>query len=219
MSSFHEQRIRIALADDQPVLREGLRQLLSLQPDFKVVAEAEDGDKVIEMLREHEPDILLLDLKMPRLDGLSTLISIRTHKCRTKIIALTTSEDEGEHVQAMKYGAAGIVLMEKGMESLNEGIRKVHEGGVWLHKKALAAVMRQFGSPSKTPLGEHGRQPLTNRECQIVALVARGLKTKQLVDTLSVTPGTLKNHLHHIFKKLGVSGRLELARYAIEHNI
>ena len=214
-----EQTIHIALADDHPIFRDGLRKLLSLQSDFEVVAEAEDGDEVIEMLREHEPDILLLDLKMPRLDGLSTLISIQTHKCRTKIIALTTSEDEGEHVQAMRYGAAGIVLKEKGMELLNEGIRKVHEGEIWLDQKTLTAVMWQFASPSEAPLGEHGSQPLTNRQRQIVALVARGLKSKQIAHTLSVTPGTLKNHLHHIFEKLTVSSRLELTRYAIEHNI
>ena len=122
--------IRIAVADDHPIFRDGLRQLLSLECDFEVVAEARDGTEVVEILADVEPDVLLLDLHMPQRDGIATLSGIDHHRLKTKVIVLTASEDPDQHVRALKQGASGIVLKQSATELLAESIRKVHQGGV-----------------------------------------------------------------------------------------
>jgi DNA-binding NarL/FixJ family response regulator len=213
------EKIRIAIADDHTIFRDGLRRLLTLEEDFEIVAEAQDGTEVMDILRDKEPDILLLDLKMPGLDGLSLLQRIQTQKIKTKIIVLTASDDEGEYVQAMRYGTSGIVLKQTATELLLKSIRKVYEGEIWLDSKTTAAVMRQFASPSDPGPRERDKPRLSNREREIVALVAQGFKNKEIAERMFISEQTVKNHLHNIFDKLGVSDRLELALYAIHRNI
>jgi len=214
--------IRIVIADDHPIFRDGLRKLLSLEEDFKVVAEARDGKEVLEVLEEHQPDILLLDLKMPGLDGLTALQKLQNSRSKTKVIVLTASEDKNQFVQAMKFGTCGIVLKQTATELLIKSIRKVHAGEIWLDSHTTAAVMRQFSSPMETtPLGgrDRDRSPLSQREREIVVLVAQGFKNKEMAEKMFISEQTVKNHLHNIFDKLGVSDRLELALYAIHKNI
>jgi DNA-binding NarL/FixJ family response regulator len=211
--------IKIALADDHTIFRDGLRRLLALETDFKIVAEAKDGTEVMPILEEHEPDILLLDLRMPGADGLTLLQRIQTNKLKTKIIVLTASEDEGEYIQAMKYGTSGIVLKQTATELLIKSIRKVYHGEIWLDSRTTAAVMRQFASPSDPGPREREKPALSNREREIVACVAQGFKNKEIAEKMFISEQTVKNHLHNIFDKLGVSDRLELALYAIHRNI
>ncbi len=211
--------IKIALADDHTIFRDGLRRLLALESDFKIVAEAKDGTEVTPILEEYEPDILLLDLRMPGADGLTLLQCIQTNKLKTKIIVLTASEDEGEYAQAIKYGASGIVLKKTATELLIKSIRKVYEGEIWLDSQTTAAVMRQFASPSNPGTREREKPGISNREREIVACIAQGFKNKEIAEKLFISEQTVKNHLHNIFDKLGVSDRLELALYAIHRNI
>src|SRR6267378_8529305 len=163
--------IRIVIADDHPIFRDGLRKLLMLEEDFRVVAEARDGKEVLEVLDEHQPDILLLDLKMPGLDGLTALQKLQNSRHKTKVIVLTASEDKNQFVQAMKFGTCGIVLKQTATDLLIKSIRKVHSGEIWLDSHTTAAVMRQFsthldgGTTSGEPGGkERGRSPLSTRE-------------------------------------------------------
>ena len=214
--------IRIVIADDHPIFRDGLRKLLMLEEDFRVVAEARDGKEVLEVLDEHQPDILLLDLKMPGLDGLTALQKLQNSRTKTKVIVLTASEDKNQFVQAMKFGTCGIVLKQTATELLIKSIRKVHAGEIWLDSHTTAAVMRQFSSPMEsTPLGgrDRDRSPLSQREREIVVLVAQGFKNKEMAEKMFISEQTVKNHLHNIFDKLGVSDRLELALYAIHHRL
>lgn len=211
--------IRIAIADDHTIFRDGLRRLLTLEDDFEVVSEAKDGSEVIDMIREHDPDVLLLDLKMPGLDGLTVLQRVQNQKLKTKIIILTASEDEGEYVQAMKYGTSGIVLKQTATDLLIKSIRKVVEGEIWLDAKTTAAVMRQFASPTQPSPRERDQPRLSNREREIVAFVAQGFKNREIAERMFISEQTVKNHLHNIFDKLGVSDRLELALYAIHRDI
>ncbi len=213
------EKIKIALADGHTIFRDGLRKLLSLEPDFEVIAEAKNGTEVLDLVRDHEPDVLLLDLKMPGLDGLSALQRIQGQKLKTKIIVLTASDDEGEYVQAMKFGTSGIVLKQTATELLIKSIRKVHGGEIWLDARTTAAVMRQFASPGDLGPRERDKPRLSNREREIVALVAQGFKNKEIAERMFISEQTVKNHLHNIFDKLGVSDRLELALYAIHRNI
>jgi DNA-binding NarL/FixJ family response regulator len=222
----HEEKfIRIVIADDHPIVRDGLKKLLTLEDDIKVVGEASDGRQVLELIQEQEPDVLLLDLRMPNLDGLSVLQSLQQTGRKTRVIVLTASEDKNEFVQAMKLGCSGIVLKQTATELIVKSIRKVHAGEIWLDSHTTAAVMRQFASPSDMMGGgavngkARERSPLSTREREIVQLVAQGYKNKEMAEKMFISEQTVKNHLHNIFDKLGVSDRLELALYAIHKGL
>jgi DNA-binding NarL/FixJ family response regulator len=225
--SLPKSKIRIVVADDHPIFRDGLCKLLALEEDFEVVAQASDGRMVLDVLQQHEPDVLLLDLKMPGLDGLATLQRLQASKNRTRVIVLTASDDKNEFVQAMKLGTSGIVLKQTATELLIKSIRKVHAGEIWLDSHTTAAVIRQFVAAEEPPVQvpsapvgrERERSPLSQREREIVALVAQGFKNKEMAEKMFISEQTVKNHLHNIFDKLGVSDRLELALYAIHNNL
>ncbi len=215
--------IRVVIADDHPIVRDGLKKLLALEDDLEVVGEAGDGREVLERVQELEPDVLLLDLRMPNLDGLSALQALQQSNRSTRVIVLTASEDKNEFVQAMKLGCSGIVLKQTAPDLIVKSIRKVHAGEIWLDSHTTAAVMRQFSSPldlaaaGQTKTRE--RSPLSQREREIVALVAQGYKNKEMAEKMFISEQTVKNHLHNIFDKLGVSDRLELALYAIHKGL
>jgi DNA-binding NarL/FixJ family response regulator len=217
------QTIRVALADDHPIVRDGLRKLLSLEDDIEVVGEASDGREVVQMVHDTRPDILILDLRMPYMDGLTTLQALQHGERKVKVIILTASEDKNEFVQAMKLGCSGIVLKQTAPELIVKSIRKVNGGEIWLDSHTTAAVMRQFASPSDVASGSPSkgreRSPLSQREREIVGLVAQGYKNREMAEKMFISEQTVKNHLHNIFDKLGVSDRLELALYAIHKGL
>jgi DNA-binding NarL/FixJ family response regulator len=216
--------IRVLLADDHPIVRDGLRKLLSLEPDIDIVGEASDGREVISVVQATNPDVVILDLRMPNMDGLATLEVLRQMQPRPKIIVLTASEDKNEFVQAMKLGCSGIVLKQTAPDLIVKSIRKVYSGEIWLDSHTTAAVMRQFAAPVEV-MGSHpatrarGRSPLSQREREIVSLVAQGFKNREMAEKMFISEQTVKNHLHNIFDKLGVSDRLELALYAIHKGL
>jgi DNA-binding NarL/FixJ family response regulator len=211
------------VADDHPIFRDGLCKLLALEDDLEVVAEASDGRQVLDVLQKYEPDILLLDLKMPDLDGLATLQCLKDAKNKTRVIVLTASEEKDEFVRAMKLGTSGVVRKQTATESLINSIRKVHAGEIWLDSQTTAAVIRHLvaneTAPAAVPPRERERSQLSPREREIVGLVARGFKNKDMAEKLFISEQTVKNHLHNIFEKLGVSDRLELALYALQNNL
>ncbi len=225
-----KRKIRIVLADDHPIVRDGLKKMLKLEADIEVVGEATDGREALEQVQMHEPDVLLLDLRMPNLDGLSALQTLQHINRKTRVIILTASEDKNEFVQAMKLGCSGIVLKQTAPELIVKSIRKVNDGEIWLDSHTTAAVMRQFAthtgeSHSSSSQNSSGgaksreRSPLSAREREIVSLVAQGYKNKEMAEKMFISEQTVKNHLHNIFDKLGVSDRLELALYAIHKGL
>ena len=214
--------IRVVLADDHPIVRDGLRKLLSLEEDIEVVGEAADGREVLQVVQDVEPDVVILDLRMPNLDGLSALQAMQQSNRKARVIVLTASEDKNEFVQAMKLGCSGIVLKQTAPELIVKSIRKVHAGEIWLDSHTTAAVMRQFAQPGEMmggPGKNRERSPLSQREREIVGLVAQGYKNKEMAEKMFISEQTVKNHLHNIFDKLGVSDRLELALYAIHKGL
>jgi len=215
--------IRVVLADDHPIVRDGLRKLLSLEDDIEVVGEASDGREVVSVVQETRPDVIILDLRMPHMDGLAALQALQQHDKKCKVIVLTASEDKNEFVQAMKLGCAGIVLKQTAPELIVKSIRKVYGGEIWLDSHTTAAVMRQFAAPGDpingaAPKGRE-RSPLSQREREIVGLVAQGYKNREMAEKMFISEQTVKNHLHNIFDKLGVSDRLDLALYAIHKGL
>ena len=216
--------IRIVIADDHPIFREGLKSLLGTQPDFELLAEVGNGDDVLDTIEKLQPDILLLDLRMPGTHGLMILERLQAARITaTRVIVLTASEDKNEFVQAMKLGTSGIVLKQSPTDLLLKSIRKVHAGEIWLDSNTTAAVIRQFATAGEEPVEDgnrvRGRSPLSQREREIVSLVAQGFKNKEMAEKMFISEQTVKNHLHNIFDKLGVSDRLELALYAIHKKL
>jgi DNA-binding NarL/FixJ family response regulator len=216
--------IRVVLADDHPIVRDGLRKLLSLENDIEVVGEAADGHEAVKVVQETHPDVVVLDLRMPNLDGIGALQTLSTLESKPKVIVLTASEDKNEFVQAMKLGCSGIVLKQTAPELIVKSIRKVSAGEIWLDSHTTAAVMRQFAQPteimgSSHPARGRERSPLSQREREIVTLVAQGYKNREMAEKMFISEQTVKNHLHNIFDKLGVSDRLELALYAIHKGL
>ena len=216
--------VRILIADDHPIVRDGLKKLLLLEDDFEVIGEAGNGREVLDKVQELDPDVLLLDLRMPDMDGLSALQALQQINKRTRVIVLTASEDKNEFVQAMKLGCSGIVLKQTAPDLIVKSIRKVNAGEIWLDSHTTAAVMMQFQTGAESHgsgAGGKGRErsPLSTREREIVGLVAQGYKNKEMAEKLFISEQTVKNHLHNIFDKLGVSDRLELALYAIHKGL
>jgi two-component system, NarL family, nitrate/nitrite response regulator NarL len=218
-----KRRIRVVIADDHPITRESIKRLFAREDDLQVVGEAGDGREVLACLEELEPDVLLLDLAMPNVDGMSVLRSLHATNCPTKVILFTASEDKTAFVQAMRLGCFGIVQKQAELHLLVKSIRKVYAGEIWLDFATTGAVMRQFSvSLQDTAAGKTKalhRSVLSPREEEIVALVALGYRNKELASKLSISEQTVKNHLHNIFDKLRISDRLELALYAIHNGI
>jgi DNA-binding NarL/FixJ family response regulator len=210
-------KIRILIADDHPIFRDGLRKLLSLEEDFQVIGEAEDGKEAVEMVHKLNPDILLLDLKMPNMSGIGALEALGDKQKATKVIVLTASEDEAAVVQAMRMGTAGIVLKQTATDLLIKSIRKVNDGEIWLDSRMTTAVMKEFAAPA--PPREPVKTVLSTREREVVALVCQGFRNKEIAEKMFISEQTVKNHLHNIFDKLGVSDRLELALFAIHKKL
>jgi two-component system nitrate/nitrite response regulator NarL len=214
----NKQAIRVLIADDHTIFREGLRKLLDAENDVTIVGEASSGSEAVQLLAKLKPDILLLDLRMPDRDGLSVLEEVNFEASSTRVIVLTATEDDREVVRAMRLGARGVVLKQSASDLLLKSIRKVHAGEIWLDKKMTAEVMRAFSQSAEA--GARREKPLlSDREKEIVQLVAQGFRNREIGEKLFISEQTVKNHLHNIFDKLGVSDRLELALYAIHHRL
>ncbi len=221
-------KIRIAIADDHPIFRDGLCRLLSLERDFEVVGQVEDGLHVSEVLQQCDPDILLLDLNMPGLSGLAALQRLQAVSSRTRVILLTASDNQHEFVQALKLGSCGIVQKQTATELLIDSIRRVNAGEIWLDSDTTASVIRRFVAneeahppqmPSPADPRERERALLSPREAEIVSLVAQGFKNKEMAEKMLISEQTVKNHLHNIFDKLHVSDRLELALHFVARRL
>jgi DNA-binding NarL/FixJ family response regulator len=226
------QPIRVLIADGQPIVLEGLRCVLGQYSHIQVVGEAADGVEIIEKAIHLEPDIVLLDFKLPRVDGLAVLRNIRERVVRTKVIMFASADSKDEFVEAMKLGCSGILLKENSTSLIEKSIQRVQAGEIWLDSNTTAAVIRHFASPKDFPAahtssGNSGgsskssreRAQLSQREREIIILIAQGYKNKEIAEKMFITEQTVKNHLHNVFDKLGVSDRLELALYAIHNSL
>jgi DNA-binding NarL/FixJ family response regulator len=215
-----EQSVRILIADDHTIFRDGLRRLLESEPQLEVAGEAADGAETVTQTRELKPDILLLDLAMPRMPGMDVLRELSTdgNGVRTKIIVLTAAVERLEIVQALQFGARGVVMKEAATQLLMKAIRTVMLGQYWIGREAVGDIvefMRTNPSGEK-PARNYG---LTKREMDILTTIAAGLSNKEIAKKFSLSEDTVKHHLTNIFDKLGVASRLELALFAINNRL
>ena len=221
--------IRVLIADGHPIVRDGLRHVLEQASTVEVIGEAENGAEVVEMTVALDPDVLLMELKLPKVDGLTVLRSLQTRSLRTRIIVFTSSESKDELVEVMKLGCSGVLLKTASTSLIEKSIQKVHGGEIWLDSNTTAAVIRQFALPVHSePFQMNGstgekmpreRAQLSQREREIIVLIAQGYKNKEIAEKMFITEQTVKNHLHNVFDKVGVSDRLELALYAIHNSL
>ena len=215
------QSIRIVVADDHPVVRFGVKNMLMNEPGFEVVGEAEDGDVAITQTLELEPDILLLDLAMPRLPGLDTMKAIMNKSPRVKIVLLTGKISTQEVIEALQIGARGIVLKESVAADLAESLRAVLSGDYWIGGERVANLLKALHElmqkAEKVP--ERKTYGLTPRELDVVKCIVEGCSNKDIARQFTISEETVKRHLSNIFDKSGVSTRLELALFAIAHKL
>jgi two-component system, NarL family, nitrate/nitrite response regulator NarL len=210
--------IRVLVADDHTIFRDGLRKLLNSDDNIAIVGEAKNGTECIELLNKLQPDVLLLDLRMPDKDGLAVLEEVNFHNLPTRVVVLTAAEDDRDVVRAMRLGARGVVLKQSATDLLVQSIHRVHAGEIWLDNRMTAEVMKAFSHSSES--GQRREKTLlTDREREIVQHVAQGFRNKEIGQKLFISEQTVKNHLHNIFDKLGLSDRLELALYAVHHRL
>ena len=214
-------KIRVAIADDHPIFRDGLCRLMALEDDLDVVAQVGDGCQVLDVINRYQPDVLLLDLHMPKQGGLETLKQLQAAHSQTRVILLTASDNKNDLVEALNLGSCGIVLKQTATEKLIDGIRQVHAGEFSLDSRSTAALFNGSTSPGPPPPAgfpepwKKERPLLSRRQRETVALVSQGFKNADIAGKLQISEQTVKNHLHNIFEKLGVTDRLELALYAI----
>jgi DNA-binding NarL/FixJ family response regulator len=205
-------RIRLVLADDHPLLLDGLEALLRGAGDCEVVARCRDGEEALQAVRRHKPDVLVLDLRMPHLNGLEVLRRMRGEGLATRVVVLTAAVNDEEVVEAVGLGVDGVVLKEMAPEMLVKCVRKVHEGGTWLEHASAGRALDRMARREEAR--RELSSALTSRELDVVRLVASGLRNRDIADRLGIGEGTVKIHLHHAYEKLGVDSRLELAMFA-----
>jgi two-component system, NarL family, nitrate/nitrite response regulator NarL len=220
MSDPH-QSVRILVADDHPIFRDGLRKLLEAEKDFKVIGEAADGGEAIEMAQQLKPDVLLLDLAMPRVPGLEALRQLGSSVEAIKVILLTAAIEREQIVDALHHGVRGVVLKESATELLLKSIRCVMDGQYWVGRESVSDLVRIIRDLTAIP--EQGTRKrsynLTPRELDIISAIVDGYTNKDIAEKFSIAEQTVKHHLGNIFDKLGVSNRLELALFAVNHHL
>lgn len=217
MPSLGSEPIRILLVDDHAVVRAGLRMVLESQPGLSVVGEAADRATALAIASSARPDIILLDLDLGGECSLDFLPELLATANGARVIALTGVRDQTVHHRSVQLGVAGLVLKENVADVLRKAIEKVHAGEMWLERSLMASViteLRSAATPSPPDPVASKITTLTEREREVIALIAVGLRNKQIGDRLCVSEVTVRHHLTSIFRKLGVSDRLELAIYA-----
>jgi two-component system, NarL family, response regulator LiaR len=200
--------IRVLITDDHSVVRQGLRMFLSLDPDIQVVGEAQDGQVALAMARELKPDVVLMDLLMPVMDGLESTRAIRTELPEVEVIALTSVLEGASVTGAVRAGAIGYLLKDTDAEELHRAIRGAAEGRVQLAPEAAARLIREVRAPENP-------EALTDREAEVLGLLARGKANKQIASELFVEEKTVKAHVSSILMKLGVHSRTQAALHAV----
>jgi two-component system, NarL family, response regulator LiaR len=199
---------RVLITDDHGVVRQGLRMFLSLDPDIQVVGEAQDGREALAMARELKPDVVLMDLLMPVMDGLESTKAIRTELPEVEVIALTSVLEDASVTGAVRAGAIGYLLKDTDSEELSRAIKAAAEGRVHLAPEAAARLMREVRAPESP-------EALTGREAEVLRLLARGKANKQIASSLYVSEKTVKAHVSSILMKLGVQSRTQAALHAV----
>ncbi|HEU4412222.1 MAG TPA: response regulator transcription factor [Polyangiaceae bacterium] len=207
--------IRIALADDQTLVRQGIRSLLGLVPDFELVAEASDGEEAVRAVEATRPDVLLLDVRMPRGDGLFVARTLSARGALPPTLVLTTFDDDEAEREALRAGVRGFLLKDVSLERLVAAVRSVAAGGTAFEPGLTERARRDLAGAAPAAVEGGSAEPITAREREVLRLLAAGYSNREIAKTLCVAEGTVKNHVSHILDKLGVRDRTRAVLTAV----
>jgi NarL family two-component system response regulator LiaR len=210
------EKIRILIADDHAIVREGVSSLVSIRDDMEIVAEAEDGAQAAQLARELQPDVILLDLVMPRMDGIVAINAIKRENPDARILVLTSFAEEEKVFAAIKAGALGYLLKDSSPLALIQAIRDVHRGDSSLHPTIARKLIREINQPLDLPPTQN---PLTEREVEVLKLVAQGLTNQEIAKRLFISARTVGAHVGHILDKLHLANRIQAALYALREGL
>lgn len=214
------ERIRIVIADDHDLYRRGMQAVIGLEPDLEIVAEAGSGGEAVEKVFEFEPDVVLLDVRMPGNSGIEACTAIKEKAPRTKILILTASDDEADLFSAIKAGASGYLLKDLPTEEIADSVRLVHSGQSVIPPHMAGQLIAEFSRLSNEPPKDAQVGPrLTDRELEVLSLVAKGKANKEIATLLFISENTVKNHVRNILEKLQLHSRVEAALYALRRNL
>ena len=204
--------IRLLIADDQRLMREGLRTLLELEPGFTIVAEAADGQAALDSYAVHEPDVVLMDIRMPVLDGVEATRRMRARWPEARIIILTTFDDDANVFEGLRTGAAGYLLKDLSGQELASAVRTVHGGGALIEPSVASRVLAEFARLARPSRAVDAglAEPLSQRETEILKLLADGLSNREIGGRLSLSEGTVKNYVTSLLQKIGARDRTRL---------
>lgn len=217
--------IRVLLVDDQRLMRDGMKTLLSLEPDLQVVGEAGNGAEGVQQALLLRPDVVLMDIRMPGMNGVEATREIRRALPETRVLVLTTFDDDNLVMEALLEGAAGYLTKDLPAEEIGEAVRRVQTGGVVMPPpiaaKVVAELARRTASQASPPGPEDGRalEQLTERERDVLRLLGQGYSNKEIGEALYITEGTAKNHVSSVIDKLGLRDRTQAALWAVRHGI
>ncbi|MGH9150250.1 MAG: response regulator [Acidimicrobiales bacterium] len=213
--------IRVLIADDQPLFRRGLNVVLQTEDLIEVVAEAEDGEEAIAKAAEFAPDVVLMDVRMPRVNGIEAARAIRSVAPTTKILMLTVSDEESDLFEAIKAGAVGYLLKEVSVEEVADSVRAVVQGQTLISPSMASKLLAEFLSLDRR-VNEKAQYPsptLTSRELEVLKLVAKGMSNREIADNLYISENTVKNHVRNILEKLHLHSRMEAVIYAVRERL
>ncbi len=212
-------KIHVARADDPAMVREGLKQILELEDDIEVIAQASNGEEALDIARKKQPDVILMDINMPGMNGLQAIKEIKDEKMPSKIIVLTIHEDREYLFKTLHMGAEGYVLKDADPNVLIEAIRSVNSGEAYIQGNMTKELVKEFKKVTLNNKETSETNNLTSREKEVLELIAEGLINREIAKKLYISEKTVKNHVSNIFKKLKVSDRTQAAIYAYKNNI
>ncbi len=211
--------IRLILVEDHQIVLAGLRMLLQSQPDIEVVAEANSGSEAIALSRQHAPDVVLMDIGLPGMNGIEATRRLKQAQPQIAVLALTIHEEEAYLFQMLKAGASGYIPKRAASEDLLNAIRAVYQGETYLHSSVAGSLVQEYMQQTRPDAAGLNIPTLTNREEEVLTLIAHGLTNKQIGEQLNISPKTVARHRDNISRKLKLSTRADLTRYAIQKGL
>jgi two-component system NarL family response regulator len=215
-----DEQIRVLIADDHALFRRGLELVLGGEPDIDIVGEAEDGISAVEQAAALEPDVVLMDVRMPGATGIEAARRLRSVHPGVKIVMLTVSEDEEDLFASIRAGANAYLLKEVSIEEVADAVRAVHRGNSLVSPSMASKLFSEFNVLSRRVEDQHGNAPrLTDRELEVLRLVAKGMSNREIATELVIAENTVKNHIRNILEKLQLRSRMEAAMYAVREKL
>lgn len=212
-------RINVLIADDHAIIRQGLKQILEMESDIVVVAQASNGSEAVRLIREKKPDVVLMDINMPTTDGIEAIKQLRQEGNQVKIIVLTIHEDREYLFKTLQQGAQGYVLKDADSSILIQAIRMVNNGQTYVQSSLTGELVKELNRITHGEKEKKDENSLTSREMEVLELIADGMMNRDIAKKLFISEKTVKNHISSIFRKLDVNDRTQAAIYAFKHNI